>query len=450
MLSMESLWRGSESEVSRLRCKSADRSDRCDYRLTRRKLAAVKSLIPQAFLHNTEPQQPKAHRRRRSGTWPRTRSLNAPSPIQQFGPCGRIMKNSAMVMQIQDPASQRLTWYKPPLTVLVIKKVHDATIIAPFVQLVHWLVHEKSMVVFVEAAVLEDVLLKEYGDFLSIRDRLMTFRAGTDELTDKIDFIICLGGDGTLLHASSLFQQSVPPVMAFHLGSLGFLTPFEFNNFQDQVMNVLEGHAALTLRSRLQCVVLRKTEDGKEKKKPTTILVLNEVVVDRGPSPYLSNIDLFLDGKHITSVQGDGLIVSTPTGSTAYAVAAGASMIHPSVPAIMVTPICPHSLSFRPIVVPAGVELKITPSLEARNVASVSFDGRSQLTLRPGDSVPVPSICSQDQISDWFDSLAECLHWNVRKKQKAIDELSDLTHSSSDPMEDLDNSHADPERPQDT
>lgn len=82
--------------------------------------------------------------------------------------------------------------------------------------------------------------------------------------------------------------------------------------------------------------------------------------MDRGPSPYLSNIDLFLDGKHITSVQGDGLIVSTPTGSTAYAVAAGASMIHPSVPAIMVTPICPHSLSFRPIVVPAGVELKVS------------------------------------------------------------------------------------------
>lgn len=70
-------------------------------------------------------------------------------------------------------------------------------------------------------------------------------------------------------------------------------------------------------------------------------------------------VDLFLDGKYITSVQGDGLIISTPTGSTAYAVAAGASMIHPSVPAIMVTPICPHSLSFRPIVVPAGVELKV-------------------------------------------------------------------------------------------
>ena len=89
------------------------------------------------------------------------------------------------------------------------------------------------------------------------------------------------------------------------------------------------------------------------------LLHCRQVVIDRGPSPYLSNIDLYLDGKLITSVQGDGLIISTPTGSTAYAVAAGASMIHPSVPAIMVTPICPHSLSFRPIVVPAGVELKV-------------------------------------------------------------------------------------------
>ena len=155
------------------------------------------------------------------------------------------------------------------------------------------------------------------------------------------------------------------------------------------------GHAALTLRSRLRCIIMRKEKNTTMKncttssassppstvapkfnnslsnsqslsdqtnanqRALTNLLVLNEVVIDRGPSPYLSNIDLYLDGKLITSVQGDGLIVSTPTGSTAYAVAAGASMIHPSVPAIMVTPICPHSLSFRPIVVPAGVELKV-------------------------------------------------------------------------------------------
>ncbi|KAL1497649.1 hypothetical protein ABEB36_008572 [Hypothenemus hampei] len=353
--------------------------------------------------------------------------------------------NAIQYRTIQDPASQRLTWYKPPLTVLVIKKVRDASVYSPFVKLVQWLIEEKRMVVFVEAAVMEDPHLDQFPEFPSVKDRLMTFRLGKDDLTDKIDFIVCLGGDGTLLYASQLFQQSVPPVMAFHLGSLGFLTPFRFDNFQEQVNNVLEGHAALTLRSRLRCIVIKNSENlntsetnGNGQEKPSSFLVLNEVVIDRGPSPYLSNIDLFLDGKHITSVQGDGLIVSTPTGSTAYAVAAGASMIHPSVPAIMVTPICPHSLSFRPIVVPAGVELKISVSPESRNTSWVSFDGRNRQELLHGDSLrvttsiyPVPSICSQDQISDWFDSLAECLHWNVRKRQKHMDELEDLTRSSS-------------------
>ncbi|EAA05273.4 AGAP011122-PA [Anopheles gambiae str. PEST] len=414
-------------------------------------------------------------RRRRSGTWPRTRSLNAPSPFQQFGPCGRIMKNSAMVMQIQDPASQRLTWYKPPLAVLVIKKVRDSKVLQPFVQLVEWLIHEKHMVVWVEAAILDDALLTGDKRFTKLQDKLITFKDGRDDLTDKIDFIICLGGDGTLLYASLLFQKSVPPVMAFHLGSLGFLTPFQFDNFQEQVTNVLEGHAALTLRSRLRCIIVRKDKTEQEistfvsgsvdehtgrceiangrfwlslneKKKLNNLFifsvlfqVLNEVVIDRGLSSYLSNIDLFLDGKHITSVQGDGLIVSTPTGSTAYSAAAGASMIHPSVPAILVTPICPHSLSFRPIVLPAGVELKIAISPDSRNSSWVSFDGRNRQELLHGDSLhvttsiyPVPSICAQDQIADWFDSLAECLHWNVRKRQKCLDELSDLTGSGTE------------------
>ncbi|XP_059085263.1 NAD kinase-like isoform X3 [Tigriopus californicus] len=393
---------------------------------------------PPSFSRRSSPASTDG--RKRSGSWPRTRSLNAPSPIQQFGPCGRIMKNSAMVMTIQDPASQRLTWYKPPLTVLVIKKVRDATVIPPFIQLVQWFTQVKNMVVFVESAVLEDPLLTNYSGFTTSKDKLMTFSEGKDDLTDKIDFIVCLGGDGTLLYASSLFQQSVPPIMAFHLGSLGFLTPFEVDNFEQQITHVLEGHAALTLRSRLRCIVMKKDSSGDVKAtKPTTnLLVLNEVVIDRGPSPYLSNIDLYLDGKLITSVQGDGLIISTPTGSTAYAVAAGASMIHPSVPAIMVTPICPHSLSFRPIVVPAGVELKISVSPDSRNTAWVSFDGRKRQELCHGESLrvttsiyPVPSICAQDQISDWFASLAECLHWNVRKKQKHFDELADFTRCSS-------------------
>ncbi|XP_030639806.1 NAD kinase isoform X2 [Chanos chanos] len=353
---------------------------------------------------------------------------------------------------IQDPASQRLTWNKPPKSVLVIKKIRDVSLLQPFKELCIFLIEQKNMIVYVERKVLEDPAIANDESFVAVRKNFCTFREDYDDISKRVDFIICLGGDGTLLYASSLFQESVPPVMAFHLGSLGFLTPFNFDTYQSQVTQVIEGNAAIILRSRLK---VRVVKEGREKKgslqgrseeksmiisngdveparKTMQYQVLNEVVVDRGPSSYLSNVDLFLDGHLITTVQGDGVIVSTPTGSTAYAVAAGASMIHPNVPAIMITPICPHSLSFRPIVVPAGVELKIMLSREARNTAWVSLDGRKRQEIGHGDSItittscfPVPSICFRDPVNDWFESLAQCLHWNVRKKQSHLSSEED-------------------------
>lgn len=362
-------------------------------------------------------------------------------------------------MHIQDPASQRLTWNKPPVNVLVIRKIRDESLVEPFKELCRFLVEEKQMMVYVERRAADDATLANDETFGSIRNQLCTFREGYDDISDCIDLIICLGGDGTLLYASSLFQGSVPPVMAFHLGSLGFLTPFKFESYKTEVAKVFEGNAAITLRSRLKVKVVKdmlqrtgrdqsaqshngllsqrhgNTETGKVS---LQLQVLNEVVVDRGPSSYLSNVDLYLDGRLITSVQGDGLIVSTPTGSTAYAAAAGASMIHPNVPAIMVTPICPHSLSFRPIVVPAGVELMITLSPDARNTAWVSFDGRKRQEIQHGDCIkittscyPVPSICCHDLVYDWFESLAQCLHWNVRKRQARLTDISDSSDTEN-------------------
>ncbi|XP_072101056.1 NAD kinase-like isoform X2 [Mobula birostris] len=350
---------------------------------------------------------------------------------------------------IQDPASQRLTWNKPPRSILVIKKIQDDRLLQPFKELCIFLMEEKEMIVYIEKKVLEDPTIANDESFGPLK-KLCTFREGFDDLSDRIDFIICLGGDGTLLYASSLFQGSVPPVMAFHLGSLGFLTPFNFDTYQSQVTQVIEGNVAITLRSRLKVKVVKEHHpdhqheleenglintmcgDVHPRRQVTHYQVLNEVVVDRGPSSYLSNVDLFLDGRLITTVQGDGVIVSTPTGSTAYAAAAGASMIHPNVPAIMITPICPHSLSFRPIVVPAGVELQVMLSPDTRNTAWVSFDGRKRQEICHGDSIsittscyPVPSICFRDPVNDWFESLAECLHWNVRKKQGQLPGLKE-------------------------
>ncbi|KAI2799833.1 hypothetical protein BLOT_014261 [Blomia tropicalis] len=122
--------------------------------------------------------------------------------------------------------------------------------------------------------------------------------------------LLCLVGEGTLLYASSLFQESVPPVMAFHMGSLGFLTPYEFENFQQQITNVLKGNAALTLRSHLRCKVVCDTimdnmlnnDTSNNSMRPNSChLVLNEMVLDRGPFPYLSNVDLYIYGKRITT-----------------------------------------------------------------------------------------------------------------------------------------------------
>ncbi|XP_045912912.1 NAD kinase isoform X1 [Micropterus dolomieu] len=336
-----------------------------------------------------------------SSEYRRPQSLHGPSPVTTFGPKACMLQNPHAVMHIQDPASQRLTWNKPPKSVLVIKKIRDASLLEPFKELCIFLTEVKNMIVYVENKVLEDTAISGDENFGTITKKFCTFREDLDDISNRVDFIICLGGDGTLLYASSLFQESVPPVMAFHLGSLGFLTPFKFDTYQSQVTQVIEGNAAIVLRSRLKVRVLKENREKKARvdekgiiltngdiessRKATQYQVLNEVVVDRGPSSYISNVDLFLDGHLITTVQGDGVIVSTPTGSTAYAVAAGASMIHPNVPAIMITPICPHSLSFRPIVVPAGVELKIMLSRDARNTAWVSFDGRKRQEICHGD-----------------------------------------------------------------
>ncbi|XP_029930808.1 NAD kinase b isoform X2 [Myripristis murdjan] len=397
----------------------------------------------------------------------RAHFLHGPYPATHFGPKACILPNPTSVMHIQDPASQRLTWNKPPVNVLVIRKIRDESLVEPFKELCRFLVEEKQMMVYVERRVVDDTSLSKDEAFGSIRNQLCTFREGYDDISDCIDLIICLGGDGTLLYASSLFQGSVPPVMAFHLGSLGFLTPFKFESYKTEVAKVFEGNAAITLRSRLKVKVvkdmLQRTSLQPYSQEPQQqqqqevngllphghmnseagrvtlqLQVLNEVVVDRGPSSYLSNVDLYLDGRLITSVQGDGVIVSTPTGSTAYAAAAGASMIHPNVPAIMVTPICPHSLSFRPIVVPAGVELMITLSPDARNTAWVSFDGRKRQEIHHGDCIkittscyPVPSICCHDLVYDWFESLAQCLHWNVRKRQARLADVSDSSDTEN-------------------
>ena len=179
----------------------------------------------------------------------------------------------------------------------------------------------------------------------------------------------------------------------------------------------------ITLRMRLRCEVFRQGRalEG------ACHHVLNEVVLSRGALPYLSKIEVYEREHLMTKVQADGLMLATPTGSTAYSVAAGGSMVHPNVPSILFTPICPHSLSFRPIVLPDYAQLQLRISGDARSGALATFDGKHMQELLPGDSVhvrmsphPVPTINFRDQTLDWFDSIERCFRWNERTEQKQL------------------------------
>lgn len=294
------------------------------------------------------------------------------------------------------------------------------------------------------------------------------------------DFVITLGGDGTVLFASWLFQTNVPPVIPFSLGSLGFLTPFKFEDYKTTLSHILDQGTRLNMRMRFRATVYRaidkidpaiarrrrkliesSTEDvvirniknrgwcsiemesgadandtqipvDKEtdyfRTRPVeSIEFLNDLVVDRGPSPYVTMLEVFADDIHLTTAQADGLCISTPTGSTAYSLSAGGSLVHPNIPAILMTPICAHTLSFRPMLIPDTMEMRIAVPYGSRGNAWASFDGRGRIEIKRGDHVlitaspyPFITVSPEDIKSPWFDSVSRTLNWNQRKHQMSF------------------------------
>ncbi|CCF58203.1 hypothetical protein KAFR_0E00490 [Kazachstania africana CBS 2517] len=273
---------------------------------------------------------------------------------------------------------------------------------------------------------------------------LSRIRYWNKEFVEENDFFfdlcITLGGDGTVLFASSLFQKYVPPTISFALGSLGFLTNFDFEDFKSILRNTINHKIKTNLRMRLHCKVYRR---HKPKRDPSTGKkicyvelvdehhVLNEVTIDRGPSPFISNLELYGDGCLMTVAQADGLIIATPTGSTAYSLSAGGSLIYPTVNAIAVTPVCPHTLSFRPIVLPESCNLKVKVATQSRGTSWASFDGKGRVELRQGDFITVSASpyafqTVQHSNTEFIDSISRLLNWNVREQQKSF------THMLSD------------------
>ncbi|KAF9933304.1 hypothetical protein FBU30_005888 [Linnemannia zychae] len=368
----------------------------------------------------------------------------------------------------------RVKW-ETPKTVMIVTKPGDESLLKTTREISLWMIASRGLTVFVDQQFKENPKFK-YPAFLTSKkhkyDYTPSLKFWNADLCAQeahlFDFAITLGGDGTVLFTSWLFQRIVPPILPFSAGSLGFLTPFPTVDYQQTLSTCLDHGVRVNLRMRFSCTIYRclehrAVEKTKKKKRkgghrrsktstpdrnhndsddseadrsalptvlttPTeTFEILNDLVLDRGPSANLSLLELFGDEEHLTTVQADGIVISTPTGSTAYSLAAGGPLTHPEIPAILISPICPHTLSFRPMLLPDSMELRICVPFDSRSTAWASFDGRGRVELKQGDHIkvtasvyPFPTICSSTQSSDWFHSLSRCLRWNERERQKGF------------------------------
>jgi NAD+ kinase len=223
-----------------------------------------------------------------------------------------------------------------------------------------------------------------------------------------LDLVVVLGGDGTLLSAARHTAPIDVPLLGVNLGSLGFLTDVPLASLFSMLDKIAEGRAAVEQRSLMQCDLLRGDE------MLGSYLVFNDAVVNKTALARLNNYDLFVDKAFVSTYRADGMIVATPTGSTAYSLSAGGPVLMPTVNAFVITPVSPHSLTHRPLVVPdsAVVELLLRSDEE---VAYLSLDGQPGLDLRDGDRVRCRR--SEHSVSlfrtehDFFHVLRTKLKW---------------------------------------
>jgi len=231
--------------------------------------------------------------------------------------------------------------------------------------------------------------------------------------THPLDLVVVLGGDGTLLSAARVTAAIDVPLLGVNLGSLGFLTEVPLQSLYSMLDAIAQGRAAVERRSLMQCELLRGDSVR------GSYLVFNDAVVNKTALARLNNYDLYIDKAFVSSYRADGMIVATPTGSTAYSLSAGGPVLMPTVSAFVITPVAPHSLTHRPLVVPDSVEIEILLRSE-EEVAYLSLDGQPGLDLRDGDRVRCRR--SEHQVIlfrtglDFFHVLRSKLKWGERER----------------------------------
>lgn len=260
--------------------------------------------------------------------------------------------------------------------------------------------------------------LEEHGYKIIIDLGTSSYVTGPDvvpraEMGSKpLNLVVVLGGDGTLLSAARVTATIDVPLLGVNLGSLGFLTEVPPQSLYPMLEAIAENRATVEQRALMQCELLRGVEvRGK-------YFVFNDAVVNKTALARLNTYDLFINKVFVSSYRADGMIIATPTGSTAYSLSAGGPVLMPTVNALVVTPVAPHSLTHRPLVVPDSAEIEILLRTE-EEVAYLSLDGQPGLDLSDGDRVRCRrsehSVNLFRTGSDFFQVLRSKLKWGERQ-----------------------------------
>jgi NAD+ kinase len=229
------------------------------------------------------------------------------------------------------------------------------------------------------------------------------------ELAEKVDLILVLGGDGTMIATARMVGDQEIPVIGVNYGGLGYLAEFRIEELFVGLESILSGNYRLDKRVMLTVELYRGNEVV------TRNRVLNDVVINKSALARIIEIEVYLNQQHVNSFRADGLIVSTPTGSTAYNLSAGGPVIFPSMNAVVITPICPFTLSNRPIVVPDDATIELTLKTDQEDV-SLTLDGQVGFPLNVGDKVVIHKSRTtfnliQPTNRNYFDVLRDKLRW---------------------------------------
>lgn len=236
--------------------------------------------------------------------------------------------------------------------------------------------------------------------------------AADELIPQQVDLIIVLGGDGTLISVARHVDGLPVPILGVNLGSLGFLTEITRHELPSMLESVLSGKFDISDRMMLDVEILRR---GKSVEKHT---LLNDAVMNKGTLARIIDMETWVDGDYLTTFKADGLIVSTPTGSTGYNLAAGGPIIYPGINSLVITPICPHMLTNRPLIVPSSSTVAIDINF-ADDVVFFTGDGQVGANLEPGDRVEVRQSSARTQLiksptRDYFEILRTKLSWGER------------------------------------